>query len=136
MTLINTSTGRLDEIEQILQTYHNNFGRIATEFESINGGISTLKNEMNRYYAVVQARSDISPEIRIEPIEEADQSEVSSGSIQRSFSNISSEILFLLMFGKNVKKILAVILYNYPDHEQTKCSELLGREGGMICVML
>ncbi|CAG8652684.1 12789_t:CDS:2 [Ambispora gerdemannii] len=62
-------------IEQVLQTYHNNFGRVATEFESINGGISTLQNEINRYYAVVQARSDISPEIRIEPIEDANQSE-------------------------------------------------------------
>ncbi|CAG8686011.1 2244_t:CDS:2, partial [Ambispora leptoticha] len=37
LTLINTSTGRLDEIEQVLQTYYNNFGRVATEFEIING---------------------------------------------------------------------------------------------------
>ncbi|CAG8686421.1 6089_t:CDS:1, partial [Ambispora gerdemannii] len=104
-TMFNTSTARLDEIERVLQNHHNNFGRVATEFESINGSISMLQNEINRYYAVVQARSDISPEI-IEPIEDAElqdndssdqqsdanQSEASSGSSQRSFSDMTSEI--------------------------------------------
>ncbi|CAG8569676.1 5488_t:CDS:1, partial [Ambispora leptoticha] len=97
LTMINTSTAKFDEIEQVLQTYHNNFGRVAAEFELINGSISMLQNEINRYYAVVQARSDISPEIRIEPIEEAEpgdnanQSEASDSS-QRSFSDTTSEI--------------------------------------------
>ncbi|CAG8609145.1 7005_t:CDS:1 [Ambispora leptoticha] len=63
LTMLNTSTARLDEIEQVLQNYHNNFGRVATEFESINGAISTLQNEIDRRYAIIQ---------RIEPIEEAE----------------------------------------------------------------
>ncbi|CAG8667140.1 7760_t:CDS:10, partial [Ambispora leptoticha] len=52
--ILNTSTAKLDEIERVLQNYHNNFDRVATEFELING------------------------EIRIEPIEDANQSEASS----------------------------------------------------------
>ncbi|CAG8531437.1 6360_t:CDS:1, partial [Ambispora leptoticha] len=66
-------TERLNTIEE---THHNNLGRIAFEFTSINASISTLQNEINRHYALVQ---------RIEPIEEADQSEASDSS-QRSFS--------------------------------------------------
>ncbi|CAG8567389.1 9425_t:CDS:1 [Ambispora leptoticha] len=79
-TMLNTSAAKFGEIEQVLQTYHNNFGRVATEFESINGGISTLQNEINRYYAVVQARSVVSPEIRIEPIEEVELQDNNSSS--------------------------------------------------------
>src|SRR5687767_8482566 len=44
-TMLNTSTARLDEIEQVLQNYHNNFGRVTTKFKSINGSISMLQNE-------------------------------------------------------------------------------------------
>src|SRR6185295_9421274 len=36
LIMLNTSTVRLDKIEQVLQNYHNKFGRVATEFESIN----------------------------------------------------------------------------------------------------
>ncbi|CAG8769278.1 2508_t:CDS:1, partial [Ambispora leptoticha] len=45
LIMLNTSTARLDEIEQVLQNYHNNFGRVATEFESINASIVTLQTK-------------------------------------------------------------------------------------------
>ncbi|CAG8516196.1 9454_t:CDS:2 [Ambispora leptoticha] len=49
LTILNTSTMRLDEIEQVLQNYHNNFGRVVTEFESINASIVTLQSQASNY---------------------------------------------------------------------------------------
>jgi len=59
LTMLNTSTARLDEIEQVLQNYHNNFGRVATEFESINASIVTLQSEINQRYAMILRTEEI-----------------------------------------------------------------------------
>ncbi|CAG8641996.1 8136_t:CDS:2 [Ambispora gerdemannii] len=59
LTMLNISTVRLDEIEQVLQNYHNNFGRVVTEFESINASIVTLQGEINQHYAMILRTEEI-----------------------------------------------------------------------------
>src|SRR5438132_473304 len=41
LLLINSFATRLDEIEQVLERYNNHFGRISSEFDSINESITT-----------------------------------------------------------------------------------------------
>ena|SRR5438132_1241870 len=79
--MLNTSTARLDEIEQVLQNYHNNFGRVATEFESINRSIATLQTEINKRYAMVLRTEEI------ESDQASNHSSASSG--QLTFTGIS-----------------------------------------------
>ncbi|CAG8653891.1 7330_t:CDS:2 [Ambispora leptoticha] len=59
LTILNTSTVKLDEIEQVLQNYHNNFGRVATEFESINTSIVTLQSKINQCYTMILRTEEI-----------------------------------------------------------------------------
>ena len=59
LIMLNTSTARIDEIEQVLQNYHNNFGRVATEFESINAFIVTLQSEINQRNAMILRTEEI-----------------------------------------------------------------------------
>jgi len=91
LTILNTSTVRLDEIEQVLQNYHNNFGRVATEFESINASIVTLQSEINQRNAMV---------LRTEEIEFDQQSVISQASNHSAgqASNHSSASSGQLMF--------------------------------------
>ncbi|CAG8485521.1 6531_t:CDS:1 [Ambispora leptoticha] len=59
LTILNTSTVRLDKIKQVLQNYHNNFGRVTTKFESINVSIVTLQSEINQCYAMILRTEEI-----------------------------------------------------------------------------
>ncbi|CAG8444295.1 5139_t:CDS:2 [Ambispora leptoticha] len=95
LIMLNTSTARLDEIEQVLQTYHNNFGRVATEFESINKSITILQTEVNQRHCLVQSTnrrgSDQQSEVSSSSTGLSDQqSEVSSSSTRSSEASSSS----------------------------------------------
>ncbi|CAJ0644632.1 9728_t:CDS:1 [Entrophospora sp. SA101] len=54
LLLINSFTTRLDEIEQILEHYNNHFGRISSEFDSINESITTFQPLFNQRHAIIQ----------------------------------------------------------------------------------
>ncbi|CAG8560595.1 7958_t:CDS:1 [Ambispora gerdemannii] len=84
LTMLNTSTVRLDEIEQVLQNHHNNFGRVATEFESINRSITILQTEVNQRYSLIQSTNRRGSD---------QQSEASSSSARSSNSSNSSQKL-------------------------------------------
>ncbi|CAJ0926775.1 12681_t:CDS:2, partial [Entrophospora sp. SA101] len=45
---------RLGEIEQVLERYNNHFGRISSEFDSINESITTFQNLFNQRHAIIQ----------------------------------------------------------------------------------
>ena len=95
LTLLNTSTTRHDEIEQVLQTYHNNFGRVAAKFESIDASIVTLQSEINQHNAMV---------LRTEEIEFDQQSVMSQASNHSSAS--SGQLTFTGPSGVNLRKLL------------------------------
>ena len=46
ISMINNMSGKYNEVKQVLETYHNNFTRIATDFESISRIITSLQSEM------------------------------------------------------------------------------------------
>jgi len=46
ISMINNMSGKYNEAKQVLETYHNNFTRIATDFESISRIITSLQSEM------------------------------------------------------------------------------------------
>ncbi|CAG8525844.1 10044_t:CDS:2 [Ambispora gerdemannii] len=77
LTMLNTSTARLDEIERVFQAYNNNFERILLEFASIRETIVILQN--GKHYAIVR---------RIDPIEEPELQDIAL-SDQQSEANLS-----------------------------------------------
>jgi hypothetical protein len=79
LSLINNITSRLNTFEEAC---HNNFGRILSDFDSINASIEALQNEMIRHYTLAVAR-------RIQPIE-TDQLSVASQSETSSQSHANS----------------------------------------------
>ncbi|CAG8633303.1 6643_t:CDS:1 [Paraglomus occultum] len=89
--MLNTSTARLDEIEQVLQNYHNNFGRVATEFESINRSITILQTEVNQRHFLVQSTNRRGSDQQIEALSSSARLLNSSTSSQK-FANIISTI--------------------------------------------
>src|SRR6266498_5561661 len=46
ISMINNMSGKYNEVKQVLETYHNNFTQIATDFESISRIITSLQSEM------------------------------------------------------------------------------------------
>ncbi len=42
ISMINNMSGKYNEVKQVLETYYNNFTRIATDFESISRIITSL----------------------------------------------------------------------------------------------
>ncbi|CAG8819623.1 16971_t:CDS:1, partial [Dentiscutata erythropus] len=55
ISTINNLTGEYNEIKRVLETYHNNFNQIATEFETIGRSIVSLQSENNQRYALTQS---------------------------------------------------------------------------------
>jgi hypothetical protein len=49
MASLNTITMKLNETEQILEQHQSNFGRIHSEFVSINTTIATIQNVINQH---------------------------------------------------------------------------------------
>ncbi|RGB42739.1 hypothetical protein C1646_750637 [Rhizophagus diaphanus] len=49
-----TIASKINEIEKILEQYHNNFCEISSKFTPINTSIKILQNDMTQCYAVIQ----------------------------------------------------------------------------------
>ncbi|CAJ0843190.1 19380_t:CDS:2 [Entrophospora sp. SA101] len=58
LSLINSFTTRLDEIEQVLERYNNHFGRISSEFDSINESIESITTFQNPLINVMQSSKE------------------------------------------------------------------------------
>ena len=81
ITMINDAYEKYNEIKQVLETYHNNFNQIVNEFETIRRTITTLQDEINQRYSLIQSMSRRGSD---------QQSEISSSSIRSTNSTRSS----------------------------------------------
>src|SRR2546421_9508794 len=54
ISMINNMSGKYNEVKQVLETYHNNSTRIATDFESISRIITSLQSKINQRHSLVQ----------------------------------------------------------------------------------
>nr|CAG8638821.1 7158_t:CDS:2 [Entrophospora candida] len=87
LLLINSFTTRLDEIEQVLERYNNHFGRISSEFDSINESITTFQPLFNQHHAIIQR---IEQDQQSETNLSEDSSNSHNSSINSSYSPNSS----------------------------------------------
>src|SRR4051794_38230846 len=102
LSMVNNLTTRLNTIEA---TCRNDFGRISSDFTSINASIESLQNEMIRHYAVVR---------RIQPVE-TDQLSVTSQSetlSQSSQSHASSSGSSGKQFGISISFIVFIYCFH------------------------
>src|SRR5438105_11547590 len=87
-------TEKYNEIERVLETYHNNFSQIATDFESVGRMITTLQSESNQQYALTQRVN----RSRSSRPSEASSSSVHSSSPIRSSTNSSGILVTTIFF--------------------------------------
>ncbi|CAJ0921401.1 19821_t:CDS:2 [Entrophospora sp. SA101] len=112
LLLINSFTTRLDEIKQILECYNNHFGRISSEFDSINESITTFQPLFNQRHAIIQRiEQDQQSEMNLSEdssnshnssINSYSPNSSASSSSQRSFSGITIWTLFKQIFDRDM----------------------------------